>query len=59
MAASSALEEPADADRLLDVGDRVGVGEADVALALVAEAGAGDQRDAGLVQQSVLELARE
>jgi hypothetical protein len=56
---SLALEEAGDAvDRLLDVGDRVGVGEADVALALVAEAGAGDQRDPDLVQEIVLQLSR-
>ena len=37
---------------------RVGVGEADVALAVDAEAGAGDGGDAGLLQHLVLQLAR-
>jgi hypothetical protein len=55
----SVPEEAGDAvDRLLDVGDRVGVREANVAFALIAEAGAGHQRDPGLVQQLVLQLAR-
>ena len=54
-----AAQKSADSiDRTLDVLHRVGVGEADIAFALVAEAGARDQRDANLVQQSVLELAR-
>src|SRR5919106_122350 len=53
------VQKAADAiDRTLDVLHRVGIGEADVALALVAEAGAGDQRDADLVQEVVLQLAR-
>ena len=38
-------------DRLVDGVEAVGVGEAEIALAMRAEAGAGDGRDAGLFEQ--------
>src|SRR4029079_4161398 len=45
-------------DGLADVLDRVGVGEADVALPVDAEAGAGHRCHAGGLQHLVLQLAR-
>ena len=39
-----------------DIVHRVGVGEADVAFAVDAEAGAGDGGDAGLFEHAVLQL---
>ena len=43
---------------LFDVLERVRVGDAQVALAVLAERGAREQRDAGLVEQAIGELAR-
>src|SRR4029078_597318 len=52
---SSIPQQRGDAlDRLADVIDGVGVGEADVAFAVDAEAGAGDGGDAGRFQHLVL-----
>ena len=44
--------------RLEDVLERVGVAEAQIAVAVFAERGAVEARDAGLVQQQVGELLR-
>src|SRR3990172_10534224 len=45
-------------DGLADVIDRIGIGEANVAFAVDAEAGAGHGGNAGLLQHPVLQRAR-